>query len=452
VINADGSGFTEINRPNSYLRNDQWGRDWENTGSFQIATATPLVKPTLGPPTPTPTTTPISTPVTGLCSVQLLNIQLSLRLSPTPYSPKLATIPANTTLTASYRLDVEGQDIWYQVEYNGQVGWIAARITGIVYVNNANCQIPAPYPPEWPSIAQVTATEIPVNCDLDAYLRSEPIALVLARLAYAEAGTFNITANGENFGGVVFSDALRIAWIARLNAFLGLPNYSIGIAGDSVPIIDQILAPNAFEPITQLNQKLPTVNCDPQNFSNLIDPTIRKMLFPENNASTNGNVSYVQLYELWQIYQEIANHVIIANWTAIPNDLVGFDQFKGIESNKNCPNLNDFSRPGLTVPGAEHQRFPPRIVYRYQDVLWGNHQSRITCYQDIYQLDDWFWVDGIGYPQVSNASLFPRRFCVVAFVNPGDPQDIYFLARLLGANLIDPFPSPEPTNCNLPPA
>ncbi len=303
-----------------------------------------------------------------------------MRLSPTRYSPRLNIVPVNTTVLALYRLDIAGEDIWYQISYQDQVGWIAAFITETEYVDNINCSLPAPYPSDWPNIAQVTASEIPTECNIDAYLRSEPIALVLARLAYAEAGIFKEVADPDialSSGGVVFSDAIRIAWIARFNAFLGLPNYGTGFAGNSVALIDQILAPNAFEPISDLKVELLENNsgCNPQS----LNGNLLKMMFPTNRP-TGFVPNAVELYELWLIYQNIANNIVDSHWNTFPNDLRGFEQFKGIEFLNDCPSgADELTRPGTELPWATNQRFIPQKVYKYSDSSWGWHRHLLLA-------------------------------------------------------------------------
>jgi len=400
----------------------------------------------LSTPTPTPTLTPTASPTAiptvapGSCPI-VVNTQIALRLSPTRNSPRITTIPINTALTAVYRLDSqEGswQEIWYQVNYSGSDGWIAAKIGADEYAA-LSCILPLPYPSDWIAIAQIQATDIPQGCDIDFYLRSEPSALVLARLAYGEAAGFTVLNPNtlDALGGVSYLDANRVAWIARMGAFLGLGNYGLGYAGRSTPIVEEILRQGSYAPITELRAELSANGCNPSLISSEPSPNLRRMVFPTNQPATNGDYGYVQLYELWRIYQDVVNNVINAPWTNMPNDVRGYEQFKGIQAGQVCPSGgNNLTRPGSGLSWAANQPYPPRTVYQFSDPLYGgtngvNH-SFFTCYQDIYHLDDWFWAVGINQLTNPASNSFPREFCAIDLVNPQSPSDLYVLAQLRG--------------------
>jgi hypothetical protein len=352
----------------------------------------------------------------------------------------LNTIPWSSNLTAVYRLNVGG-DIWYQVNYNGKNGWIGAFIGGTTYANNTNCNLPTPYPTNWPQTAQIEPNEIPAGCNIDAYFQSEPPALLMARVAFGEAGVYNqvISGGGDTTGGAVFSDAVRVSWIIRMDAFLGLPNYASGVAGRSVSIASAVLQPNSFQPITDLKSQLASNGCNP---AGITTENVRKMVYPINSANS------VELYQLWIIYQTAVGSVITAPWTTMPNDTRGFDQFKGAVVGQACPaGANNLTRPGSGFSWAANQPFPPKQVYSYLDPVHGVDQQSRTCYQDVYHLDDWLWNQLTNNPNfLSNpaTNTFPQRFCAVVLVNPNDPNDRYTLAQLTG---LDGQPWP-PGTCN----
>jgi hypothetical protein len=296
--------------------------------------------------------------------------------------------------------------------------------------------------------------------------------LVLARISFAEAAVYknlsnNLipgTGNNDSTGGSVFSDASLIAWIARLDALLGIPNYSIAHrAGVSVSITEQVISPGAFDPITQLKKLLQTgYDCNPENIPyNPGDPNIaaldpiRKMAFPQNRAEN------VEVYQLWRIYQSIEKNIYSPDtnrpWSAMLSytinspgytpqsiSISGYDQFKGVGVNERCPaGENGLTRPGRDYTWAANQPYAPKSVRPHIDPRFGSDQSRQTCYQDVYHLDDWFWDQDVSYIN-SVSNTFPRIFCVAKLTNPQNPNDYYYLAQLRG---LDGSAWPPDANC-----
>jgi len=415
---------------------------------LSVCQAPPTVTPT---PTPTPTAFP--TPTQGACIFHVSNpgvpgIGLAVRESPTKNSPRLDTIPWTYTqpLTAIYRIDI-GSDRWYQVSnYNGYSAWIGAIVGTDTYVDNPNCTLPTPYPANWPTIAQIESAEIPTGCDIDAYLRTEAGELVLARVTFGEAASYNTSATvtpGDTSGGIVFTDALRVSWIIRMDAFMGLPNYGPqhSVAGRSVSITDMILAPGQFAPITDLRSALKTNGCNPSGIGTS-QANVKRMVYPTNAQDR------AELYQLWRIYQNIVISIINAQWSAMPSDIKGYEQFKGTAKADPCPaGADNLNRPGPGLSWATNQPYPPKTVYGFIDSRFGADQLRKTCYQDAYHLDDLFWAALIGnrpdlpqQPANTSSNIFPKEFCVAVLKNPDNEADVYPLAQLTGILNASPWP------------
>jgi Tol biopolymer transport system component len=421
---------------------------------------------------------PFDYPLAGNCQVNIINtgtVGLALRESPTRYSPRLTTIPNNDPVTAIYKIEIQGsgvqKDVWYQVVHSsGLSGFIAARIADQIYASDVNCNLPEPYPSSWKATAQIFGSEIPQSastCDIATYLRTEQPELVMARVAFGEAAVYKRvstqiapgTSQQDHTGGIVFSDALRVSWIIRLDAFLGLPNYgALSKAGISVSFIDMALQPGAYEPVGVLLSELSSNGCNP---SAIVAENVRRMVFPqddENNA---------ELYQLWRVYRNTVgdpslsytNGVAKSAWSTIPTDILGYDQFKGVDITATCPSgANGLTRPGSGFYWAANQPYPPKVVYGYIEpqnppYTRGDDQGRKTCYQDIYHLDDAFFASLNGntpdltqQPAGFSSNVFPKVFDAVKLCNPSDPNDIYFLAQLTGQNG-QLWPPPPPPGC-----
>jgi hypothetical protein len=415
-------------------------------------------------PTPIPTQTTIPTPTSAApCNITTTKPNgvtlsgLALRDAPTRYAPRLDTIPWNTPLIAIYRLDIDSE-IWYQVTYatstKTNTAWIAATIDGVTFnVSNGNCLLPLPYPADWPSIAQVDTSKIP-NCDIRAYLMNEPQELVLARAAFGETAEYvtNTGVGSDYIGGVVYNDAIRISWIIRLNAFMGLPNYAApsSKAGVSVPIQTQVTRPTYLQSLDALDQDLRSNGCDA---SIITADNIRRIVLPQNRTDDKG----AELYELFRIYENIVTQVNSAPWQSLPKDIAHQDQFKGVPIAMPCPSGgNGLSRPGSSYTWAANQPYPPVTVFPYvptndhTSTPVSTYQARKSCYQDEYHLDDLYLAaltqaqpDLPLQPTGASSNLFPKPFCVKVLVNPTNPTDTYPLAQLTGK---DGSPWP-PGNC-----
>jgi len=83
--------------------------------------------------TPVPTT-PFENTVVATIDRLSPGANLHLRRTPSASSESLALIPAGTQLPVSGRLDT-GE--WYQVEYNGQTGWISAAYVSLSFNGSA---------------------------------------------------------------------------------------------------------------------------------------------------------------------------------------------------------------------------------------------------------------------------------------------------------------------------
>jgi hypothetical protein len=415
---------------------------------------------------PNPTPTFIPTPNYGTCQVQTQKptgneeTGLKMRESPTIYSPLLTTIPWNTSLTVQYRLNV-GTRIWYQVTFQGTTGWIAAFL-GQAFVNNTACSVPEPYPSNWPDQAVIDQADFVggqpcTQQRIDDVLRQEPTELLLARVAYAEAAIYNPSIPGAAFtGGIVFEDGLFIAWIIRLNALMGTPNYgALGRSGQSVTPTELILQPSSsFQPINDLRSQLMSLACNPASISSSDVRNVRRMVYPENSTSENG----VELYQLWRLYQIIViNKIITSSWTLFPfsqPNLRGFDQFKGRRTDEICPQGgNGLSRPGSGFTWAANQPYPPKPVYEYIHPIRGTQQLRKTCYQDVYHLDDLLWTAlNQNTPDLAqllldySSNIFPQTYAAVFLWDPST-CGIYPLAQLTGLNG-SPWPTGiKPATC-----
>jgi len=408
------------------------------------STSTPTLRPTA-------TNTSMPTSIPGSCNVKIQNAPASgvgLHDSPTSYSNRLADLSNGKIGTAIYRIDISNGDIWYEVQYVGQpLGWVPALSDGgIQYLDNRNCNLPTPYPSTWAQMADLQALP---NCDLATEFNTEPPALVLARVVFGEAATFN-SIQGRS-GGVVVSDAINIAWIVRLDAFLGLPNYKDkSIAGKSVSFVEQVLRPGQFTDITALQAILKQVNCDPSLIpDNKSSESIGRMVYPRNENT------YVDLYLLWVIYSQINNNVINAPWSTMPSLLQNFDQYKGVNVPVSCSTTaggDGLLRPGPNFPWSSNQPYPPKKVLGIVDPKYGFNQLSMTCFQDVYHLDNLFLVslanntqDLAQQPANSSSNIFPPAithvpwrptpiFCVEVLVNPTTTQDTYPLAQLTGKN------------------
>jgi TolB protein len=421
VMNPDGTIPKNItNNPNSNYR-----------PSWSIQPSANLIPPSQ--------TIPI--PHEGKCQFHLkqpdgnTSSGIPLRESPTITAPILDTIPWGagnpfipTPLTAKYSLVIQG-NLWYEVHYGvnpGNDGWIAATTDGVSKVDKTDCPLPTPYPSTWSGVVDIQMAQIPGKCDINTYLKSEPPQLVLARAVYGEAAIYSSA-------DVVFSDAVNVSWIIRMDAFLGLPNYgAVSVAGRSVTTTDEILQPKQIVAITQLADDLPKAGCDP---SSLSPGTSRKMVYPENT------VSKAELYELWRVYQDVAR-MYNAPWTTMSTLIVQHsDQYKGYPAQP-C-NTKNYARPGAGYSWASTQPYPPQFQILYQDPKFGKNQSTFGCYQDVYHLDDLFWAALQGQSNANDltqqqaqaaitSNKFPKEFCVAVLQNPDFPTDKYPLAQLIG--------------------
>jgi hypothetical protein len=427
--------------------------------AFDVANAP--VPATITPtPSPSPvfTATPIPTTTPGNCTINVIaqpagntNPGINLREAPSLSGRILLQIPWSTQLIATHRLVYSSTNsTWYQVTYNGTVGWIAAQLQGTSLVTNPNCSLPSPYPDNpsnssdpqnWRNIAQISNAELGPACDLDTYLRNEAPSIVLARIAFAEASVFTI-------GSVVYEDAFRIAWVVRMDALMGLPRYgSQQIAGSSIGIADMVLSQGAFEPITNLKQGLSNTGCNPQSIT---DTAAQKFAFPTDSDNS------ANLFQLWTIYQRMASSVINSNWNTMngilldnngaPRYLRGYEQFKGIDATtQTCSAVagaNGLTRPGSGFTSAQNQPYPPQPVTGYTFDLnagsgSGNAQPRKTCYQDVYHLDDWFLSQANSN---ISTNMMPQTFPVIRYCPV--PGDEYFLAQLPIPGGVWPIPQP----------
>jgi hypothetical protein len=296
------------------------------------------------------------------------------------------------------------------------------------------------------------------TCDVDAYLRLEVTQdreLVLARLAFAETASYALVpARNENSGGVVFDDALRISWLVRMDAMMGLPNYGTqSKAGISVAWIDQILAPSAFQPITDLKTQLNSVACNPDQISAQNYGNVRRMVFPENSSGADSTHP-AEIYQLYRIYRNIQTQVTNGVWdsarTGLP-DIIGFEQFKGISVDANCNTVSGadgLARPGAGFTWASNQPFPPKVTRAFLHPNPARPQANKTCYQDAYHLDDLFWsvLSGVlspdlpAIPPTFSNDIFPlpanhsAGYDVIVLKNPDNCNDQYSLAQLTGKN------------------
>ena len=378
--------------------------------------------------------------------------ELALRSVPSLQSRILTRIPADTQLVATYRIDS-----FFQVNFNGILGWIT---TDVAFVNyDTNCTLSPPYPADWVIAAQVTAsdiTDVSNSCNPIAYLQSEPATIAWARVAYAEASIYN--RGGGASGGVVFEDAIRIAWVARLDAFLGLKHYDeLSTAGSTVPIVDQLVYINSlgnpsFQPVQKLQNRLPIVGCEAQQLSSDFDNNIKKSMYPTGS----------DLYELWIIYRDIIDTVRDANWSTFPTDIQGHDQFKGVSDPTPASPLSSSNliidlcagggslrtRPGSGLIWTQTQPYESLDISPYLNPSFpAPTQLAYTCYQDAHHLDQWFFDQLPTNPSYDSVDTFPMTFSVGRLQNPCIANDFYFLAQMpdQSGNLFPPATTPE---CN----
>ena len=256
----------------------------------------------------------------------------------------------------------------------------------------------------------------------------------------AEAAIYQPVPADDFTDGVVYEDAICIAWVIRMNALMGLPNYgSRSRAGDSVAINEMVLTQGAYQPIDVLKTELVNNGCIPSNIS-INQPNVLRMVYPQNANNK------AELFQFYRIYQTIRISIVNALWSDMPSDIRGFEQFKGTGINEECPSGEDnLMRPGSLLSWAANQPYPPRFVFPYLGSK--PNQARKTCYQDAYHLDDLFLaalntaqpdLPQISPTFISNRFPLPANkpvgYCVQVLVNPTSPNDIYPLAQLTGIN------------------
>lgn len=316
----------------------------------------PQITPTPTPsPTPTITPSPTSTPTP--CQISFsTNYRVREKGNKSGYA--LGNIEYDETYTAYSKSppSLDGAQVWVEIDFNGQRGWVQAEENGtnVVTPTSLTCYnelevYQGNFPVGWEEVARIEASEVSQVGSVLAYLFTEgqnDQALLLARLAISESGSTTETNTRASY----LSEVEAINWTVRIRAFIGLLNYnpagttrvlqlpagsvafiSSGQSGETTSVYEDVIFSNLLR-TTNINTPS-EVNI----YSSVYQPIAAIDAYLPNETTGNLAASFYPkdvfaVEDLYAAYLS-AQAVLDASWNNYLSNLRGLDSWFGHSGN-----------------------------------------------------------------------------------------------------------------------